>query len=227
MIYIVQAENRDTPLFNFLMQSISNQADEIGAVYIKETDPMDRGTEIAPVDSPFAPNYAKFVVIRELIGTLELGDVILYLDSDIYARQNALQSLTDYINSSHKSIFYVTYVSKVASPILGIKVTKTTKAIIDTMNIEVLHEKRKTAYGEAITSDEEIWHNAMDYNYQGFMELIDVIPAKLYGAILQKEMFGNELDYLQVDKNTKLIHFMGQSKDFAQEYLNKNDGVEF
>lgn len=227
MIYILQAENRDTPLFNFLMQSISSQADEMGAVYIKETDPMDRGSEIAPVGSHYTPNYAKFVVLRELVGTLEDGDIILYLDSDIYARQNALQSLIDYIQDSKKSIFYVTYVSKVASPILGIKVTKTTKAIIDTMNIEVLQETRKTAYGEAITSDEEIWHTAMDYNHLGFMELIDVLPAKLYGAILQKEMFGNELDHIQVDKNTKLIHFMGTSKDFAIEYLKKNDGVEF
>lgn len=226
MLYVLQAENRRTNLFKFLLAVVKNQTEAIGGDYILEKNPVELGGEIAPKDSKYKANYAKFAMIQAIIGGLNEGDLILYLDSDIYVRQNGLQSLIDYIQESPKSIFYVTYVSKVASPIIGIKVSRTTKAVIGTMNTGVSNEFRKTAYGEALTSDEEIWHNAMDFNHMGIMEMLDVLPAVEYGAILQREMFGNDLPYIQATKDTKLVHFMSGSKDLAIDYIKQNDGVD-
>lgn len=218
MNYFIQIENREDELLKRLCKSVEKQAKKFGK-YVYIPNSLGIAQRIAPVNSKHPFNYSKIVLILDCVKDLKNGDIIVYLDSDVYVK--TFKGLMKYIENSHKQIFMPSiFTGAVNTGIVAVKITPAIKKLFANMPTDIKKETRLNRYGEErATSDEEIFNFQIENNINGFNMYVDFLDTRRFGSIPQKEIFGSELDYLQINSKTEISHFLGEEKKIAYKYL--------
>ena len=220
MIRFYQAEDRKEETLEYLMASVKREAEKLGE-YTLITNPLDLGKEIAPSGVKYPQTYAKLILLRNSVDELQNGDIFVYVDSDMYAK--TFKGYIDYINNSNKYFFFTAYLTgMVNSGLMALKINDTTREIVK--NLEMRNETylRTNYLGEVqATTDEEIWNYNFMNNFTGINQYVDFVPTKRFSSIPQKRLFGNELPFLEISKETEIFHFLRESKEYCREILDE------
>lgn len=219
MITFYQVDNRKDELFFKLSQNTLNKSIRYGN-YIYSTKSYELGKEIAPKGAS-VPNYAKIVLLVEMVRKAKIGDVIIYLDTDCYVKTFA--GLIKYINASHKNLFFISYLTgMVSGSLVGVKVSKEVKKLFANMPLKVPNHTRTNRFGEIRhTQEEEVWNYQIENNINGFNMYVDFMDTTRFGSIAQKELFGNKIFHLQMSNKTEIFHFLKESKEWVYKLLKK------
>lgn len=225
MIFVYQIDNRfgQDEVLDWASKSVEKAAKNYEVAYRRFNE--NRGDSIRSGEKSFY--YSKLAVLEEMLVRGAIGDIIVYIDSDIVAEQDGIIELVRVINDNPEKSFFITSIlAAFNGGIFAVKIKPEIKTIllkiIDQIKQGKYSETFDSKFGELFLPDEVPFDYAILNNEYNINRQIYYLDTEVFNC-LPPDMFPpDEPDYLpKPSEETRFMHYTGEiGKDrLKQKYM--------